>query len=87
MNVRDPKDVIVGRIEGRINQEIADQKLKARQVAEAKVRSAAKAGQARIQGQPAPAGSAGVGAMPATWISPASRPGVRPALAAAQRHA
>lgn len=58
--MRSPKDVIVGRIEGRINQEIAGQKLKARQVAEAKVRSAAKAGQARIQGQPAPAGAAGV---------------------------
>jgi hypothetical protein len=57
--MRSPKDVIVGRIEGRINQEISGQKLKARQAAEAKVRSKLSAAQARvIQGQPAPAAGA-----------------------------
>lgn len=56
--MRNPKDVIVGRIEARIHQEVHGQKVKARQVAEGKVRGAMKAGQARAQGQPAPAAGA-----------------------------
>lgn len=39
--MRNPKDVIIGRIEARINNEMSDQKMRARQVAEAKVRGVA----------------------------------------------